>query len=69
MSSVIDNQATYSTAQERVSTRERIARILYMLTFLLAFTTLWAMAETKSLESEMGRYLPPIDLKTELAHH
>jgi hypothetical protein len=66
MSSVMTNSANYSSAEERVGTWERLTRILYLFTFFLAFTTLWAMAETKSLEARMVKYLPPIDIKTEI---
>jgi hypothetical protein len=62
------NTSTYSTADEGTPLRERLARVLYTVTLLLAFTTLWAMAETRSLESQMGRYLPPIDI-TQLNHN
>jgi hypothetical protein len=62
MSLVIDNSATYSSEREPISLRERAAQLLYGGILLLAFTTLYAMAETRSLESRTTHYLPPADL-------
>ena len=61
MSSVIATSEKFSCADPRVGVMERLAQLLYTLTIFLALGTLWAMAETKSLETRRNKFLAPVD--------
>lgn len=61
MSQVISTSSIDITL-ERVSFQERLTHILYIFTLGLALTTLWATAETRSLEAQTMHILPPLEL-------
>ncbi|HZZ42000.1 MAG TPA: hypothetical protein VFE58_03620 [Tepidisphaeraceae bacterium] len=60
------NTTTFSIPDQRITFTERLTQLLYLFVFFLAFTTLYAIAETRSLESRTAHYVPAAPIPPEM---